>query len=475
MPYRASGSISNFELIEESDKRDYTTTVAAAPFQLVLSFWVTMPSKLESCIIKATDEKLTSDNWGYIIEVCDTINDEPETGPATAIIYINKRLSIKDANVLLRSLSLIIAMAENCGSRMKQAIATKGFISTFVKLIEDSRIHHTIKLKIANMLHQLSESFIDDPSLAIIDKTCSRLRSQYPDLFAPAPSKPSKREISQDDRQREQEMLDRALKLSLEEYNRTESPPLKKNETLKSNPEFVTVDNSYKWSSADSHQKLDEKVDSHPKFKSSSVTSVEDNEPLSEIVNTGSIAKVAKVRALYDLVSNEAGELSFHRGDIITVLASVYKDWWKGSLKGKVGIFPLNYVTPIKELTVHEAMEEAAKEYRIWKQSRQIDLFLNKLTEVHALVTNTGNYDALNDLLEDETISKLYNSLTPLRPQLTRLIEKYSNRKEEMLSLNDKLIKSERLYSNLLEASVSRFKSAHDSAYSNDDPRQAYS
>ena len=51
-----------------------------------------------------------------------------------------------------------------------------------------------------------------------------------------------------------------------------------------------------------------------------------------------------KVKALYDFVPTESGELGFCRGDIITVLDSVYKDWWRGELHGKTGIFPVNYV-----------------------------------------------------------------------------------------------------------------------------------
>jgi signal transducing adaptor molecule len=51
-----------------------------------------------------------------------------------------------------------------------------------------------------------------------------------------------------------------------------------------------------------------------------------------------------KVKALYDFEPNEEGELSFKEGDIIRVIDSVYKDWWKGELRGQIGIFPVNYI-----------------------------------------------------------------------------------------------------------------------------------
>jgi hypothetical protein len=50
------------------------------------------------------------------------------------------------------------------------------------------------------------------------------------------------------------------------------------------------------------------------------------------------------VRALYDFQPTEQGELGFQKGDIVRVIESVYRDWWKGELRGKTGIFPVNYV-----------------------------------------------------------------------------------------------------------------------------------
>jgi signal transducing adaptor molecule len=51
-----------------------------------------------------------------------------------------------------------------------------------------------------------------------------------------------------------------------------------------------------------------------------------------------------RVKALYDFEPNEEGELPFKEGDIIRVIDSVYQDWWKGELRGQIGIFPVNYI-----------------------------------------------------------------------------------------------------------------------------------
>jgi signal transducing adaptor molecule len=53
---------------------------------------------------------------------------------------------------------------------------------------------------------------------------------------------------------------------------------------------------------------------------------------------------VKRVKALHDFTATEAGELSFKKGDIIKVVDRCYKDWWRGQLKGRVGLLPVNYV-----------------------------------------------------------------------------------------------------------------------------------
>jgi signal transducing adaptor molecule len=59
---------------------------------------------------------------------------------------------------------------------------------------------------------------------------------------------------------------------------------------------------------------------------------------------------VTRVRALYTFEPTEPGELAFEKGDIIKVVDRGYKDWWRGQLKGRTGIFPVNYVVGFPEL-----------------------------------------------------------------------------------------------------------------------------
>lgn len=50
------------------------------------------------------------------------------------------------------------------------------------------------------------------------------------------------------------------------------------------------------------------------------------------------------VKALFDFVPQEDGELAFSRGDTIEVIEKDDPNWWKGKLNDKEGLFPSNYV-----------------------------------------------------------------------------------------------------------------------------------
>ncbi|RCK62705.1 Class E vacuolar protein-sorting machinery protein HSE1 [Candida viswanathii] len=375
-----------------------------------------MPT-LDSLINKATDPTLTSDNWEYIVDVCDKISADPETATKEAITTLKTKLTSKDANVVLRSLSLLTAIAENCGSRIKQEIATKSFLQDcLIKRLSDKKLHQTVKSKICEVITQLYNTFKVDPSLKPMTDAYNKAKRDYPQYFnkkLEGPSKPAKKERTQQDKDREEEELQRALKLSLQEYEQQLKAGKKEYPNNKPLPE--------------------------PK-----------PEPESPPVET--VATVSKVRALYDLISYEPDELSFRKGDVITVIESVYRDWWRGSLaNGKIGIFPLNYVTPI----VNKSPQEVAKEIEL--ENKLINGEKKKIEKLLAILSSQ-QIDTIN---EDE-VTQLYNEIIPLRIQLGTAIDKYSVRKEELLGLNQLLNNEVKNYNELLDKLIASRAQQHN-------------
>ena len=54
---------------------------------------------------KATDENLTSENWEYIMDVCDKVTTE-DSGAKDAVASMIKRLAHRNANVQLYTLEV---------------------------------------------------------------------------------------------------------------------------------------------------------------------------------------------------------------------------------------------------------------------------------------------------------------------------------------------------------------------------------
>lgn len=383
-------------------------------------------SQLDKLIVKATDETLTSDNWQYILDVCDKISANPEDATKEAIKSVSARLALKDANVILRTLSLLLALAENCGSRMKQEIASKSFLNeSIVKRLGDKRLHRTVKVRIVEVVKQLKDSFEYDPSLRPVADAYKQIKREYPQYVqssqSSGPVKPAKQEITKEQRQLEEDDIQRVLKLSLQEYEREQSiKRAQLNEKPLPTPGQEQVQRQT--------------------LSTGNQNQTENSQQEGPSSGAQASSTVSKVRALYDLISYEEDELSFRKGDIINVIESVYRDWWRGSLlNGKTGIFPLNYVTPIVPKTQAQLEEERASESSLLTSDlRNVDTLLAYLS------SNTNDID-------EEEITRLYNSVIPLRPVLGKVIDKYAVRKEELLSLNSQLKDNVAYYNELMD------------------------
>ena len=207
--------------------------------------------------------------------------------------------------------------------------------------------------------------FKDDPDLGIMEDAYRRLKQTNPNLEPP--SAPQKNRLTDVDRRKEDDELQMALKLSLQEEER-------KKKASEPVPAAATPAAAVPSSSSPA-------PDAGPSASTS------------QPVSSGTTAAtVSRVRALFDFVPSEAGELEFKKGDVIAVLESVYKDWWRGSLRGNTGIFPLNYVEKLTDPTPDELQREAQMEAEVFAEIKNVEKLLTLLS-----ASNTAPREEDND------------------------------------------------------------------------------
>lgn len=309
---------------------------------------------------------------------------------------------------------------------MHRELCSRAFTDALLKLANDRNTHNQVKAKIMERMKEWSDMFSKDPDLGIMYDAYYRLKQSNPQLQPP--SAPQKNSLTDVDRQKEEEELQMALTLSLQEEERK--------------------------------KKAAEPASAGPS-SSSAAPQQQAATPIQPVPSGTTAATVSRVRALYDFVPTEPGELEFKRGDVIAVLESVYKDWWRGSLKGKTGIFPLNYVEKLTDPTPEELQREAQMEAEVFAEIKNVEKLLTLLS------TNSAPREE-----DNEEISKLYHQTLAIRPKLIKLIEKYSQKKgecgyktlanhaqadtvtDDFTQLNEKFIKARRDYEALLESSM---------------------
>jgi len=225
---------------------------------------------------------------------------------------------------------------------MHRELASRAFTDALLRLANDRNTHQQVKAKILERMQEWAEMF-KDPDLGIMKDQYNRLKSQNPNLHPP--SAPSKSRLTDIDRQKEEEELQMALKLSIQDKA----------------TQAQTKSSQQQPSAAGPSQ-------SQPAAQTQTVSS------------GTTAATVSRVRALFDFEASDPDELNFRKGDIIAVLESVYKDWWKGQLRGQTGIFPLNYVEKLTDPTPEEIQREAEMEAEVFAEIKNVEKLLTLLS-----------------------------------------------------------------------------------------------
>ncbi|RGB32060.1 hypothetical protein C1646_707563 [Rhizophagus diaphanus] len=371
------------------------------------------PNQFEDDVIAATNETLTKENWELITTLCEKVEQGGEQGARDCVAAIQKRLLHRNPNVQGYALTLSNSLVKMCSINVHKEISSRAFTQTLTRILQDKSTHGTVKDRILDLIQEWSNEFRSDDTLSLMEETMNNLRSQG--FHFPSPEKP-KKELSEYElekqKKEEEEQVQLAMAISLSERSGS------RNTTTAS---FTTT---------------------------STTTIATPPEPASQNKDLPHTPSVSKVKALYDFVPTESGELGFSRGDVITVLDSVYKDWWRGELHGKTGIFPVNYVEKLPEPTAADIAREAELEAAIFAEGRNIDQLLEMLA---------GLDPTRDSVTENEVIQNLYNNTLPVRPKLMKLIEKYSQKKDDLIALNKKFIEATKTYDRLMAESLKKY------------------
>ncbi|KIY52817.1 hypothetical protein FISHEDRAFT_13445, partial [Fistulina hepatica ATCC 64428] len=394
------------------------------------------PNSYDDPVAKATDENLTGENWEIILNLCDKVSDEGSSGAHNVIASIIKRLTHRNPNVQLYTLSLAESISKNCGIDVHREIASRAFTQTLEKMVTDRNTHDKVRNRALELIAMWVQEFSSDESLGLMEECYNGLKARNYE-YRP-PNEPPPPAVDDEIRRKEEEELQRVLEMSMKDRGgraQWEHGP--------SDSGIASGSSGYAPVVSSRNQT------SQPPTTSSSVSGPGLTRS-SSAGTTGSATItniVTRVRALYPFEATEPGELGFEKGDVIKVVDRGYKDWWRGQLRGRTGIFPVNYVEALPEPTAAELARETEQEAAVFAQA----------VNVEKLLTLLRNLDPAKDNLADnEEIQELYRSSMALRPKIVKLIDKYSQKRADLVSMNETFMRARSIFERMMEESLAR-------------------
>ncbi|KAI0339362.1 hypothetical protein BDW22DRAFT_1361367 [Trametopsis cervina] len=438
------------------------------------------PNPYDDIVAKTTDENLTSENWELIITLCDKVQEEGEQGARNVVAAILKRLMHRTSNVQLYTLTLAESLTKNCGITVHREISSKAFTQGLEKLIMDRNTHEKVRKRALALIAEWAGEWEKDPTLGVMEECYTNLKSKGYKFDGSNEQPPP----VEDDalRRREEEELQRVLEMSMQDKGgRNQWSEYSLASTSGAGASGASARPAGTSSSRPQPQSQAQPVyggyvpSSSPALPSgntsasvaaaaapttpSAAASYVPSSPVSSVKSQDSIPVVTRVRALHTFEPTEAGELAFEKGDIIKVVDRGYKDWWRGQLKGRTGIFPVNYVEPLPEPTAAELAKEAEQEAAVFSQAANVDRLLQMLRQMDP---------AKDNLADNEEIQELYRTCMSVRPKIVKLIDKYSQKRADLVSMNETFVKARSIFDRMMEDSLARHTSA---GY---DPRPGY-
>ncbi|KAJ4478859.1 hypothetical protein C8J55DRAFT_561221 [Lentinula edodes] len=466
----------------------------------------------DEIVSKTTDENLTTENWELILNFCDKVQEEGADGARLAVASLLKRLSHRNPNVQLYTLSLTDALSKNVGLTVNREIASRAFTGGLEKLVGDRNTHEKVKKRVLALIKEWTEEWEDQEELGIMEECYEGLRKKnykFDSIDEPPPPA-----VDDEIRRREEEELQRVLEMSMQDrggYNGNSTysssswsqPSGAGSSSSSTNAYGLTATNSTSTPAgagsatgpgAVSHNGYvpstnPSAVSSYarstsPKVATPAITSGIGTMSLGSTTSLNSSTSSTKrkhlsnrVRALHAFTPTEPGELAFSAGDIITVVDRGYKDWWRGQLRGRTGIFPVNYVEVLPPPDEEELKREMQQEAAVFSEATNVERLLELLRDMDReqqeylqSQTQSTNISAPappppSRLADNDELQELYRSCMALRPKIVKLIEKYSQKRADLVSMNETFVRARTIFERLMEESLAGYGAA--GGYSN--------
>ena len=331
-------------------------------------------------------------------------------------------------------LQLIDFLSKNVDppSTIYKELASKSFTSTLSRIVFDRNFDIEVKDLTIDLVYNWSDEF-DKSNEATLLGLMRELADQLAqnDIFPKSQHNTSiQREPSIERLRQEEDELQRVLEMSKTDIgSRFNNLNLSSNNLNNTTSKPSTSTSTYPLSYDQQQQNL-------------SNESIEPPQPISKVESNQQHPQ--RVKALYDFEPQEPNELGFNRGDIIKVVESIHKDWWRGECYGSIGIFPVNYVEILPNISQNELTAELQSEIELFESASDIDKLLRLLQSVD---NNQNN----NSVADDEEIQELYDKTLRLRPKIIKLIDKYSKKKDELILINDRFNKARDLFAGMME------------------------
>jgi signal transducing adaptor molecule len=398
-----------------------------------------------SLVDEITSPNLQDDDYGLLLDLVELVNRNPSSNVIESLRFLKVKLQSSNANTLLRSITMLDFLAENCGAMMKAQIATASFVNeNLLPILEDNIIHISVKAALVKEIYKLSESFANDDSLSIMKSTFASLKNKFPDLCNDAVSEvDGKPKVARNYNagpssqiQDEDLELRKAIEMSLKESNTSSTVQIQ-------TPAYPPAQAQSQVQSQAQSQAPTQFQQSPMQAPPPQIITQQELEPLLE----EDPSKPDKVVALYDLSADDEDTLSFKKDDIITIVEEINEDWLRGCLNGRAGIVPMNYVKRIPKTT----NKDLNNLIMCLNDSFDIETALSQLMDLNKKVKSTEmTSQQFESILLSNSFPNKIQKIEEMKETLKQILELHKLKHLELQSLQSNINGSLELYQKMI-------------------------